>query len=437
MRTAGEQAAIARGIEQAAAAIAKSNRFNYVDREPIRGTIDGVDFGHNLFCIARSPTAALFWDAGHKFFGGIGRQLTARAHLVAWRRPTDEHRQGHRAYRRIGEDGGRLTHDRLLAVGEAVCELFDSPRDYELMNSVARTAGRPPRTLLIEGGGVPFKVRQIVKPKGKKPMEKRESIVTGQVVHISVGPPERRGWHYIIEGDDTVGPYTSEHLAREALRGAVLGEQAIACPGPSACLARDDETVDGVRPELCATCPDRAKLVARVPPDRRDNSTFTDRRQAAGDHFAGRDRRMTRRPRRMVGADRVAADDDPDLDPVILNAIDKFDGAAAGDHRLDRVDGRNKYAVVNMRQVAELDGAMQNDAIWALNLLRRLGLLNDGDPGSKGEFFVLMLKDEFAAPALLNYSAAARKARMANYADDVLQLSARAGHGSPWCKRPD
>lgn len=131
-------------------------RFYYVEREPIYGVIDGVDFGLNLWCVARSPTAALFWDAGHSYTSGQARQY-GQATLIAWRRRDDG--QGHRAYRRLGHDGGRLTHDRLLAVGEAIAELFGSPadpRDFELMNWVARAAGRPARTLLIDGGGQAF-----------------------------------------------------------------------------------------------------------------------------------------------------------------------------------------------------------------------------------------------------------------------------------------
>lgn len=221
-------------------------------------------------------------------------------------------------------------------------------------------------------------------------MENRESTRTARVFFKRGGAPGKPGrYFYQFEGEEPEGPFDTELEAGKAARAVIIG----------------------------------AAQVARATEDRRSGG---DQRRGWGDHhFAGRDRRMIERrrsPRRMVGADRTAGEPVTDPHP---------------DQRLDRVRGRNKYAVVNMRQVADLDGPAQATVLRALNTLRVHAVLNDGDAGTKGEFFVLMLRDKFADLALLAYQAAARRAGMESYADDVLQLSTRAGPGSTWCKLPD
>lgn len=408
MKSESERATLARGIEQAR--LATSNRFRYVDREPIAQVVDGVDFGPNFWCIARSPTAALFWDAGHSYFGGIGRREYGESTLIAWERRSDH--QGHRAYSRLGAAGGRLTHDRLIALGDKIAELFGSaaePRDYELMNWVARAAGRPPRTLLIQGGGEPFRpIRRFSPGKGNPMTEKRESTITARVYEVKAvqGPGPRRmapGWYYEFEGEEPEGPFRSEIIAGNGARAVIVDR---ARPGESS---------------LRTTIANRRDI---------------ERRALASDHFAGTDRRMRdRRAGESEGEFNARAGIvQPAPGTTNIGGIAWRDLAVPGDHHLDRTEGRNKYAVINMRKLSR---GMSGPIAAALTVLRQYGVLNDGAPKTEGEFFVLMLKDEFSDVALLRYADAARAAGMGDYADDILQLTMRAGHGSPWCKRPD
>jgi hypothetical protein len=77
-----------------------------------------------------------------------------------------------------------------------------------------------------------------------------------------------------------------------------------------------------------------------------------------------------------------------------------------------------------------------NPVMDAIALLEREGLIDWGNEGTESEFFVIKLKDKFAAPALIAYANAAR-ATDPEYAYDVDGMSVRAGLNSPWCKRPD
>jgi len=79
--------------------------------------------------------------------------------------------------------------------------------------------------------------------------------------------------------------------------------------------------------------------------------------------------------------------------------------------KLDRninPDGRGKYALVLMREASkkQMDDPEVSEAI---NKLHRAGCLDFGP--DKGDFFVIRLKDKYAAPALAAYALAA-------YADD-------------------
>jgi hypothetical protein len=108
--------------------------------------------------------------------------------------------------------------------------------------------------------------------------------------------------------------------------------------------------------------------------------------------------------------------------------------------RLDRngPNGRGKYAVIKMRrleQIAQL-GSIEDVATVgiALDYLERMGVLTYGAAGTADEFFVMMLKDRNARPALLAYAASAGDN---DYGRDVTGLAIRAGYMSPWCKDPD
>jgi hypothetical protein len=98
--------------------------------------------------------------------------------------------------------------------------------------------------------------------------------------------------------------------------------------------------------------------------------------------------------------------------------------------KLDRNNGRGKYAVVRLR-------GMQagSDAHARLRELTAGGFVEFGNPGDDDEFFVLKLKDRYAAQALFAYAAAAR-ADDPEYADDVVELARRAAR-HPNSKKPD
>lgn len=109
------------------------------------------------------------------------------------------------------------------------------------------------------------------------------------------------------------------------------------------------------------------------------------------------------------------------------------------DRNVEALDS-GKYAVVKLRrlrQIRETEPAEQYIRIKrSLDCLERAGVLTYGAPGSTDEFFVLMLKDEFAAPALRAYSFEAGSYDV-EYADEVNILADRAGLNSPHCKKPD
>lgn len=249
--------------------------------------------------------------------------------------------------------------------------------------------------------------------------EKLEITIAARVFHVEPvarpGPRRMlRGWYYQFEGDEPEGPYGSQMAAGAAAREVILGH--------ARGLAWRN---DGARVEVePAAGEDTLRVTITGRPEKR---AAGDRRTELGEHYAGSDRRMRdRRGRKRIDYAAAAAA----LPPI-------------ADRPLDRTHGRNKYAVVNMREVMAIDDGIDGTStrgaavINAINTLRHYGVLNDGDPKTRGEFFVLMLKDEFSDVALLRYAEAARAAGMVEYADDVLQLTLRAGHGSPWCKRPD
>lgn len=109
------------------------------------------------------------------------------------------------------------------------------------------------------------------------------------------------------------------------------------------------------------------------------------------------------------------------------------------DRNVEALDS-GKYAVVKLRrlrQIRETEGQEQFLRVKrSLDCLERAGVLTYGKPGSADEFFVLMLKDEFAAPALRSYAAAANGYDN-EYGGEVLELANRSGDRSPHCKRPD
>lgn len=63
--------------------------------------------------------------------------------------------------------------------------------------------------------------------------------------------------------------------------------------------------------------------------------------------------------------------------------------------------------------------------------------VRDDGVGGEYENFTIMLKDRFAAAALLAYAIEAEKYGMSEYAAEVRVLAARAGLHHPKCKLPD
>lgn len=109
--------------------------------------------------------------------------------------------------------------------------------------------------------------------------------------------------------------------------------------------------------------------------------------------------------------------------------------------KLDRADpsrgGVGKYAVLNLRKVDCLGQTDKVNAQLAMITLHEIGVLNYGLVGSEHEFFVLMLKDIHAEPALRAYANSAGKFRDMEYAVDVDRLADRAGGNHPLHKLPD
>lgn len=107
--------------------------------------------------------------------------------------------------------------------------------------------------------------------------------------------------------------------------------------------------------------------------------------------------------------------------------------------KLDRNNGRGKYAIINLRKLDAHEGdprPTSDEVRAAVGVLENAGLIEYGEPGTENEFFVLMLKDKYAGGALYMYANEAAYDD-GEYAGDVRRLSTRAGRNSPWCKKPD
>lgn len=108
--------------------------------------------------------------------------------------------------------------------------------------------------------------------------------------------------------------------------------------------------------------------------------------------------------------------------------------------RLDRnthPDGRQKYAVIKLRNMPAPNTIAYDRVCEALGILTGAGMLEYGPAKSEAEIFVIMLRDRYARPAMLGYSRAAQVDSQVEYADDILELADRSGTASPFCKTPD
>lgn len=122
--------------------------------------------------------------------------------------------------------------------------------------------------------------------------------------------------------------------------------------------------------------------------------------------------------------------------------------------------GRGKYGLVKTRRLAEIEkadseaaalirsgGSDRNradrqaihlgmDVAQAIALLETAGVIEWGQPGTESEFFVIKLRDQCARPALDAYADMAAEFDP-EYECEIRALSARAGFGSEFCKKPD
>ncbi|MBQ68968.1 hypothetical protein CL689_02780 [Candidatus Saccharibacteria bacterium] len=93
----------------------------------------------------------------------------------------------------------------------------------------------------------------------------------------------------------------------------------------------------------------------------------------------------------------------------------------------------NKYAVINLRKV---DGNPQTPQELLEAISKNPESVEFGLESSQDEFWLIKLRDKYAAVALQAYADAAR-ADDPEYADMVDQKVKRAGPNSAFCKAPD
>jgi len=121
------------------------NNINFVPRERVSGHIEGVDYGYNMFCIARSPEALLLWSAGTAYTSGRQTRYGASS-LELLDRASSPDRQ--KSLGRIGDDGGRLTAARIWAVKDVLENLFGAGKAEHIAYAV-----KTRQTVLFDGGG--------------------------------------------------------------------------------------------------------------------------------------------------------------------------------------------------------------------------------------------------------------------------------------------
>lgn len=102
-------------------------------------------------------------------------------------------------------------------------------------------------------------------------------------------------------------------------------------------------------------------------------------------------------------------------------------------------DGTGKYVVINMRKLRDFRDAnqqMRPDIIEALRVLSNAGAVEWGNVGSQSEFFLVKLKDRHSLPAIQAYADSIRMSDP-EFADEVYEMTMRAGPHSKFCKEPD
>jgi hypothetical protein len=119
--------------------------------------------------------------------------------------------------------------------------------------------------------------------------------------------------------------------------------------------------------------------------------------------------------------------------------------------RNENDDGYGKYALLSLRRWNALragSGAGDAHIERAIKVLSANGLIDWGRVGEEDEFFVVKLRDKYAAAAIRAYTDAvmddsakepdpARSKDKAEWAIQVQTMMSRAGTLSPFCKEPD
>lgn len=111
--------------------------------------------------------------------------------------------------------------------------------------------------------------------------------------------------------------------------------------------------------------------------------------------------------------------------------------------KLDRnitLDGRGKYAILLLRRFSELyqpsELFAETEVTKAIELLDNEGLIDWGETETEHEFFVIRLRDKYAATALAAYATVAQ-ADDPEYAGEIMEMAKRSGPLSPFVKGPD
>ena len=104
-------------------------------------------------------------------------------------------------------------------------------------------------------------------------------------------------------------------------------------------------------------------------------------------------------------------------------------------------NGRGKYALLKLRMIESFTeqgafGELAKPIADAFTTLEQAGILDWGNT-PETEFFVVRLKDEYAAAALAAYAERAINDGHSEYGDEIVELAMRAGPNSPFCKKPD
>lgn len=111
--------------------------------------------------------------------------------------------------------------------------------------------------------------------------------------------------------------------------------------------------------------------------------------------------------------------------------------------KLDRninTNGRGKYALLKLRKLDDYTSLepfaeVAKPIADAIKTLADAGILDWGNKPDT-EFFVIRLKDKYAATALAAYAGEALKDDE-EYGREILDMAVRSGRGHPDCKMPD